>query len=73
MAFELLAFSQGIGSSQCTLEPISVEPLCNLNVTGLAVGAGPHVLALTGEGHVYAWGHNGYCQLGKQKSVKSRN
>lgn len=29
-----------------------------------AYGSGPHVLAVTGDGDLYVFGHNGYCQLG---------
>ena len=31
---------------------------------GLSYGSGPHVLAVTANGELYSWGHNGYCQLG---------
>ena len=30
----------------------------------LTFGSGPHVLALTAQGELYSWGHNGYGQLG---------
>ena len=47
-----------------SLQPRKLDILCQKNVIYLAYGGGPHVLALCKEGEVYAWGHNGYCQLG---------
>ena len=32
---------------------------------GFAFGSGPHTVAITEEGNVYSWGHNGYCELGR--------
>lgn len=42
----------------------SVENLCKKGIESFAYGSGPHVLAITKEGELYSWGHNGYCQLG---------
>ena len=38
-------------------------------VIHLAFGSGPHVVALTSQGEIYSWGHNGYGQLGLGASV----
>lgn len=42
----------------------SVESLCKKGIESFAYGSGPHVLAITKDGELYSWGHNGYCQLG---------
>lgn len=42
----------------------SVESLSKKGIESFAYGSGPHVLAITKEGELYSWGHNGYCQLG---------
>ena len=34
------------------------------DIINVSCGSGPHVLALTKNGEVYSWGHNGYGQLG---------
>ncbi|KAG5339698.1 RCBT1 protein, partial [Acromyrmex heyeri] len=54
----------GIGDTHGTLYPKKVEALCERDIRTFAYGSGPHVLALTKEGEVYAWGHNGYGELG---------
>ena len=54
----------GVGDMNSSLKPRKLESLCQKNIIDLAYGSGPHVLALTKNGDVYAWGHNGYCQLG---------
>ncbi|EZA54598.1 hypothetical protein DMN91_007313 [Ooceraea biroi] len=54
----------GTGDSHSTLYPRRVEPLCSKDIKTFAYGSGPHVLALTENGEVYSWGHNGYCELG---------
>lgn len=41
-----------------------VESLCKKGIESFAYGSGPHVLAITKDGELYSWGHNGYCQLG---------
>ena len=47
------------------LQPKEIEILSGKGVVSLAYGSGPHVLALTYTGEVYAWGHNTYGQLGE--------
>ena len=32
-------------------------------------GSGPHVIAITTDGQLYSWGHNGYGQLGQGVSI----
>ncbi|XP_022652162.1 RCC1 and BTB domain-containing protein 1-like [Varroa destructor] len=54
----------GIGDTRTALNPVKVEAICNKNVRSFAYGSGPHVLALTAQGDVYGWGHNGYAQIG---------
>lgn len=54
----------GVGDTQSSLVPRSVEVLNGRKVIDIAAGAGPHVLVLTQEGEVYSWGHNSYMQLG---------
>lgn len=41
--------------------------LCSfpLDISSIAYGSDPHVLALTDDGTIYAWGANGYGQLGR--------
>lgn len=43
---------------------LAVESLCKKGIESFAYGSGPHVLAITKDGELYSWGHNGYCQLG---------
>jgi RCC1 and BTB domain-containing protein len=59
----------GVGDSQSSLQPRKVEALSKKGVVHLAYGSGPHVLALTSEGELYSWGHNGYGQLGLGTSI----
>lgn len=54
----------GVGDMNSSLKPRKVDVLCQKSVTDLAYGSGPHIMALTKSGEIYAWGHNGYCQLG---------
>jgi len=54
----------GLGEPLSGLEPRRIDQLCKKNVTDFAYGSGPHVLALTSNGDIFSWGHNGYCQLG---------
>jgi alpha-tubulin suppressor-like RCC1 family protein len=54
----------GIGTIASALQPQLIELLCGRELTSMAFGCGPHVLALTATGEVFAWGHNSYGQLG---------
>ncbi|XP_046765104.1 RCC1 and BTB domain-containing protein 1 isoform X3 [Gallus gallus] len=54
----------GTGDSQSTIVPKKLEALCGKKISSLSYGSGPHVLLCTEDGEVYAWGHNGYSQLG---------
>ncbi|XP_003383757.1 PREDICTED: RCC1 and BTB domain-containing protein 1-like [Amphimedon queenslandica] len=45
--------------------PKRIESLKGLNISSIAYGSDPHVLALTEDGTIYAWGANGYGQLGR--------
>ncbi|OQR73389.1 RCC1 and BTB domain-containing protein 1-like [Tropilaelaps mercedesae] len=60
----------GIGDTRAALNPVKVEAICNKNVRSFAYGSGPHVLALTAQGDVYAWGHNGYAQIGNGQTCQ---
>ena len=39
------------------------------DIVQFVFGSGPHVIAITTEGHLYSWGHNGYGQLGQGVSI----
>ncbi|ESO96017.1 hypothetical protein LOTGIDRAFT_214601 [Lottia gigantea] len=54
----------GLGDTHSSFEPRKIEVLCKKKIIDIAFGSGPHVLAVSGLGEVYSWGHNGYCQLG---------
>ncbi|XP_036396582.1 RCC1 and BTB domain-containing protein 1 isoform X6 [Megalops cyprinoides] len=54
----------GTGDNQSTITPKKLECLSGKKVASLSYGSGPHVLLATEEGELYAWGHNGYSQLG---------
>uniref|UniRef100_A0A8C3B7U0 RCC1 and BTB domain containing protein 1 n=1 Tax=Cairina moschata TaxID=8855 RepID=A0A8C3B7U0_CAIMO len=54
----------GTGDNQSTIVPKKLEALCGKKISSLSYGSGPHVLLCTEDGEVYAWGHNGYSQLG---------
>ncbi|KAI4565134.1 hypothetical protein MJT46_009477 [Ovis ammon polii x Ovis aries] len=54
----------GTGDNQSTLVPKKLDALCGKKIKSLSYGSGPHVLLSTEDGVVYAWGHNGYSQLG---------
>ncbi|KAG5833215.1 hypothetical protein ANANG_G00273540 [Anguilla anguilla] len=54
----------GTGDNQSTIAPKKLDVLSGRKVVSLSYGSGPHVLLATEEGELYAWGHNGYSQLG---------
>lgn len=54
----------GTGDTHSSLQPRKVNVLCGKGIITFAYGGGPHVLALTENGEIYAWGHNGYSELG---------
>uniref|UniRef100_A0A3P8V599 Regulator of chromosome condensation (RCC1) and BTB (POZ) domain containing protein 1 n=1 Tax=Cynoglossus semilaevis TaxID=244447 RepID=A0A3P8V599_CYNSE len=54
----------GIGDSQSTIVPRKLDFLSGRKVVSLSYGSGPHVVLATEDGEVFAWGHNGYSQLG---------
>ncbi|KAK6194794.1 hypothetical protein SNE40_000350 [Patella caerulea] len=54
----------GLGDTHSSFEPRKIDVLCRKKIIDIAFGSGPHVLAVSGTGEVYSWGHNGYCQLG---------
>ncbi|XP_018584674.2 RCC1 and BTB domain-containing protein 1-like isoform X1 [Scleropages formosus] len=54
----------GTGDSQSTIVPRKVACLTGKKVASFSYGSGPHVLLATEEGELFAWGHNGYSQLG---------
>ena len=53
----------GLGNTINQLTPYRVSALNNFVVVKVACGYA-HTLALTDEGHLYAWGANSYGQLG---------
>ncbi|CAN9497541.1 unnamed protein product [Ophioblennius macclurei] len=54
----------GTGDSQSTIVPKKLDFLSGRKVVSLSYGSGPHVLLATEDGELFAWGHNGYSQLG---------
>lgn len=54
---------------RCCLEPNRVDNLSGRGIVHIAFGSAPHVLALTSQGEVFAWGNNGYGQLGRTFTV----
>ncbi|XP_059931342.1 RCC1 and BTB domain-containing protein 2 isoform X1 [Gadus macrocephalus] len=54
----------GLGDVQSTIEPRRIDILCGKKIVSLSYGTGPHVVLATSDGEVFAWGHNGYSQLG---------
>ncbi|KAF3847449.1 hypothetical protein F7725_020477 [Dissostichus mawsoni] len=54
----------GLGDLQSTIEPRRIDVLCGKKIESLSYGTGPHVVIATTDGEVFAWGHNGYSQLG---------
>ncbi|KAM8857587.1 RCC1 and BTB domain-containing protein 1 isoform 1-T1 [Synchiropus picturatus] len=54
----------GTGDIQSTMVPKKLDFLTGKKVVSLSYGSGPHVLLATEEGELFAWGHNGYSQLG---------
>uniref|UniRef100_A0A8K9UPB9 RCC1 and BTB domain containing protein 2 n=1 Tax=Oncorhynchus mykiss TaxID=8022 RepID=A0A8K9UPB9_ONCMY len=54
----------GLGDLQSTIEPRRIDVLCGKKIVSLSYGTGPHVVIATADGEVFAWGHNGYSQLG---------
>ncbi|KAM4031948.1 RCC1 and BTB domain-containing protein 1-like [Anomaloglossus baeobatrachus] len=73
---EVFAFGQncsnclGTGDNQSTMTPRRLDILCGKKITGISYGSGPHVLVCTEDGELYAWGHNGYNQLGNGNTVQ---
>ncbi|KAM6985977.1 RCC1 and BTB domain-containing protein 1-like isoform 2-T2 [Aplochiton taeniatus] len=54
----------GTGDSMSTIVPKKLDFLGRRKVASLSYGSGPHILLATDEGQLFAWGHNGYSQLG---------
>ncbi|XP_071400405.1 RCC1 and BTB domain-containing protein 1-like isoform X2 [Centroberyx affinis] len=54
----------GTGDSLSTIVPKKLDFLRGKKVVSLSYGSGPHILLATENGELFAWGHNGYSQLG---------
>uniref|UniRef100_A0A7N8YD53 Regulator of chromosome condensation (RCC1) and BTB (POZ) domain containing protein 1 n=1 Tax=Mastacembelus armatus TaxID=205130 RepID=A0A7N8YD53_9TELE len=54
----------GTGDSVSTVVPRKLDFLQGKKVISLSYGSGPHILLATEDGQLFAWGHNGYSQLG---------
>ncbi|XP_044044063.1 RCC1 and BTB domain-containing protein 1 isoform X1 [Siniperca chuatsi] len=54
----------GTGDSLSTIVPKKLDFLRGKKAVSLSYGSGPHVLLATEDGNLFAWGHNGYSQLG---------
>lgn len=46
-----------------------VKLYCLAAITRFVFGSGPHVIAITTDGQLYSWGHNGYGQLGQGVAI----
>ncbi|XP_023821965.1 RCC1 and BTB domain-containing protein 1 isoform X1 [Oryzias latipes] len=65
-------FAFGLNSNGClgtgdycsTIVPKKLNFLQGKKVVSLSYGSGPHVLLAAENGQLFAWGHNGYSQLG---------
>ncbi len=64
----------GNGSTANATTPVEVEGPGGTgtlsNIVAISAG-GYHSLALTADGHVYAWGYNGYGQLGNGSTTNA--
>ncbi|MED6263262.1 RCC1 and BTB domain-containing protein 1 [Characodon lateralis] len=54
----------GTGDSVSTIVPKKLDFLQGKKIASISYGSGPHVLLATEDGQLFAWGHNGYSQLG---------
>ncbi|XP_061925741.1 RCC1 and BTB domain-containing protein 1 isoform X2 [Entelurus aequoreus] len=54
----------GTGDCKSTIVPKKLDFLSGKKVVNMSYGSGPHILLVTEDGELFAWGHNGYCQLG---------
>ncbi|CAJ0922686.1 unnamed protein product, partial [Mesorhabditis belari] len=62
----------GLGTNYCcwlgvpsgSFEPLKIDLLCGKRIKQFAYGSGPHLLALSESGEVFAWRHNSFGQLG---------
>ncbi|XP_067438721.1 RCC1 and BTB domain-containing protein 1 isoform X1 [Thunnus thynnus] len=54
----------GTGDNLSTIVPKKLDFLRGKKVVSLSYGSGPHVVLATEDGQIFAWGHNGYSQLG---------
>ncbi|KAI9547078.1 RCC1 and BTB domain-containing protein 1 [Dissostichus eleginoides] len=54
----------GTGDSQSSIVPKKLDFLSGRKVVSVSYGSGPHILLATEDGELFAWGHNGYSQLG---------
>ncbi|XP_023667236.1 RCC1 and BTB domain-containing protein 1-like isoform X2 [Paramormyrops kingsleyae] len=61
----------GTGDNQSTIVPKKVECLTGKRVLSFSFGSGPHIMLATEEGELFAWGHNGYNQLGNGTTNQS--
>lgn len=52
------------GKSECSNTLRLLFSFLIADIISISAGNGPHVLALTRNGDIYSWGHNGYGQLG---------
>ena len=62
----------GLGNNVNQLSPCRVSALNNIVIIKVVCGYA-HTLALTDEGHLYAWGANSYGQLGTGNKSNSNN
>ncbi|XP_037552367.1 RCC1 and BTB domain-containing protein 1 isoform X2 [Nematolebias whitei] len=61
----------GTGDGASAIVPKRLDFLRRKKVVSFSYGSGPHVLLATEGGHLFAWGHNGYSQLGNGSTNSS--
>ncbi|XP_028278663.1 RCC1 and BTB domain-containing protein 1 isoform X3 [Parambassis ranga] len=54
----------GTGDNMSTIVAKKLDFLGGKKVVSFSYGSGPHILLATDDGQMFAWGHNGYSQLG---------
>uniref|UniRef100_A0A8D3DKR5 BTB domain-containing protein n=1 Tax=Scophthalmus maximus TaxID=52904 RepID=A0A8D3DKR5_SCOMX len=64
--------SLGPGGSHSTIVSQKLNCLRGKKIISLSYGSGPHILLAVEDGQLFAWGNNGYCQLGNGSTSQGR-